>query len=94
MVWSLIAPGQLRFRSWDEEGLAVVYNTASGDTHLIESPGIEILQLLQASPHTVNGLAHAMQAMQPVSEPCDLAPYVTQTLQQLMAIGLVSDTSP
>lgn len=94
MVWSLLAPGKLCFRSWDEEGLAVVYNTASGDTHLIESPGMEILQLLQSSPDCVDGLTHTLQAMLPVGEPCCSAQYVSETLQQLMAIGLVSDTVP
>ena len=92
MVWSLTAPGKLCFRSWEDEDLTVVYNTASGDTHLIESPGIEILQLLQTSPHTVEGLTGALQANMPESEPFDITPYVTHTLHQLMLIGLVRET--
>jgi len=58
-LWQSASAGELRFRSWGEDDLTVVYNTASGDTHLIDSSDVDILQRLQASPPSgVSGTLH------------------------------------
>lgn len=58
VTWRL-APGQrLLHRCWDGE--CVIYNDLSGDTHLLDEFTFELLQLLQATPHTAAALAAAL----------------------------------
>ncbi len=55
-TWSGAAPERFLVRSWSgEEG--VVYDTFSGDTHLLEPLALELLQRLQP------GVARSAQAL-------------------------------
>lgn len=92
-MWSLTFPEKLCFRSWRDEELSVVYNTLSGDTHLVESPGIEILQLLTESHHTAASLASALSGIFQDHEETRLVQYIGATLLRLKEVGLITDTS-
>lgn len=92
-MWSLAFPEKLCFRSWSDEDLSVVYNTLSGDTHLVESPGLEILQLLTESPHSAESLASALSGLFQDQEPYRLVQYIGATLLRLKEVGLITDTS-
>lgn len=92
-MWSLAFPETLSFRSWSDEDLSVVYNTLSGDTHLVESPGLEILQLLTESPRSAESLASALSSLFQDQEPDRLVQYIDATLLRLKEVGLITDTS-
>lgn len=49
--WQLKPDFQLCWKKWDDQ--LVLYHAGSGDTHLIDSLGYEILQYLQEQPRTV-----------------------------------------
>lgn len=92
-MWSLAFPEKLCLRSWGDEDLSVVYNTLSGDTHLVESPGAEILQLLTESPHTAESLVSALGDLFQDHEQSRLVQYIGATLLRLKEVGLITDTS-
>lgn len=48
----------LRFRFWDDE--FVVYNSLSGDTHLLGSTAAQILLKLQQAPSNVTALSESL----------------------------------
>jgi PqqD family protein of HPr-rel-A system len=59
-AWQLV-PGQLLVhREWDGE--YVLYNDLSGDTHLIDSVALRVLQALQRAPATEAALASVLGA--------------------------------
>lgn len=53
MYWRLCAPGRLYDR---KEGLAIYFNTASGDTHLINELAATLLGKLAPGPVSQNEL--------------------------------------
>ncbi|MGC2049774.1 MAG: HPr-rel-A system PqqD family peptide chaperone, partial [Gallionella sp.] len=56
--WKLISNQALRFRIWDDE--FVVYNSLSGDTHLLRSTAAQILLILQQVPSNATALTEAL----------------------------------
>ena len=58
MQWRLIGNDALQFRSWNDE--CVVYNTLSGDTHILETRAAEILFALQQGPLDMLSLAQLL----------------------------------
>jgi PqqD family protein of HPr-rel-A system len=48
MKWKAITPGSVHLRRWDDEW--VVYNAASGETHLVGAAAGHILALLRDGP--------------------------------------------
>jgi len=53
--WQLIRADALRVREWDDAG--VIYDAVSGNTHLIDALGLELLDLLRQRPWTLDELA-------------------------------------
>lgn len=58
MQWRLIGNDVLQFRSWNDE--CVVYNTLSGDTHILETRAAEILFSLQEGALNMLSLAQLL----------------------------------
>lgn len=58
MQWRLIDDNALQFQAWNEE--FVVYNVLSGDTHVLEMPAAEILQLLERGPMDISSMAQGL----------------------------------
>lgn len=81
MMWRTIADGTLHFRHWDDE--VVVYNSLSGDTHLLDEAAARLLLKLQPMPADVEGLAAALAI------PDVPASRVEEILLQLDALALV-----
>ena len=52
--WQLKSPAELKWHQWDDE--IVIYNVTTGDTHLIDSAGAQILQAIQESPKNLSEL--------------------------------------
>ena len=49
-VWRLVGPAL--YRHWEGEQLVVVFQPASGDTHLLDTLSAEVLRLLSPTPQT------------------------------------------
>lgn len=45
-MWTVTAYDQLKFQCWDDESYGVVYHRQSGDVHLIDRIGFQILTLI------------------------------------------------
>lgn len=58
MKWRLKADHALHFRSWDDE--FVVYNSLSGDTHLLGATAAHVLLELQRAPSDTITLAASL----------------------------------
>jgi PqqD family protein of HPr-rel-A system len=86
-MWRITRDCQLSWRKWDEE--YVVYNSGSGDTHLLDSFGAEILLCLKENPSDAHELAMGVLG----DLETDQAPMVTSRIEQLLAqfeaVGLV-----
>jgi PqqD family protein of HPr-rel-A system len=54
-MWRLNLEHTLHFRSWD--GDWVIYDSFSGDTHLLGETAVQLLQQLQKSPLSSRALA-------------------------------------
>jgi PqqD family protein of HPr-rel-A system len=83
----------LRIQAWADDDAAVVYNTLSGETHLIESLGGELLRLIEARPRTSDALATELVALFSDADHAQIVQYIEATLVQLQAIGLVHATA-
>lgn len=83
--WSLIRPDELLHRDWDD--LGAVYDAASGNTHLLNTFAIELLDLLANGPRSQAALLTEVQNLLPDElsrDEADAALSVQlQTMQQL-----------
>jgi PqqD family protein of HPr-rel-A system len=61
MQWRVIGDSALQFRSWNGE--FVVYNSLSGDTHILEESTAQILLVLQQTPSDMLSLAQLLARM-------------------------------
>ena len=68
----------------------MVYNAATGDTHLISSVDVELLQRLSKSPCTTEVLACELAGLFSESEHSVVMEYLEATLLQLHVVGLVT----
>jgi PqqD family protein of HPr-rel-A system len=59
-MWRVVPGQSLAFREWDQE--AVLYNDLSGNTHLIDGLGIDLLLALRAGPADAATLAARLAA--------------------------------
>jgi PqqD family protein of HPr-rel-A system len=85
--WRVDEDCTLLWRCWDDE--YVVYNTASGDTHLLNRVAAETLLLLEQSPSDAQDLTVQVArklALQPSEE---LGQQLEQLLTQFEELGLV-----
>lgn len=53
-IWQLPTGCEVLMRAWGDE--VVVYHSCSGDTHLVDALGAEVLNCLLQGPHTVEAL--------------------------------------
>ena len=93
LQWSTSGSGRRIFREWPDEDQVIVYDTATGDTHLIEALGMDVLQVLEASPGTTAHLSHALADRFEASDHGAVVEYITATLHRLQDAGLVASTS-
>jgi len=50
--WFVSAENKMRFADWQGEPHSVVYQSSSGDLHLMNRPATQLLSLLQEQPAT------------------------------------------
>lgn len=91
--WSLVNPEKLCFRTWQDDDISVVYDAFSGNTHLIDSLGLALLQLLVAAPLSTEMLALKLADLYSEDDKAVLDEYIAATLLQLQDAGLLDQTS-
>jgi PqqD family protein of HPr-rel-A system len=90
--WQLIRPDALRVREWDDAG--VIYDAASGNTHLIDALGLELLDLLRQRPWRVDELLAELRDSLPEDLPAGDAPrLINAKLEQLARLDLAVATA-
>ena len=97
-LWSACPEGRLRFKEWHEDsgdGQAIVYDTASGDTHAVEPMMLELLHMLapgalRSTESLTMEICTLFDAEPGTVLAEQLASRVEHSLVQLQELGLVA----
>ncbi|MES1981068.1 MAG: HPr-rel-A system PqqD family peptide chaperone [Pseudomonadota bacterium] len=89
MRWRALPELNLHARAWDDE--FVVYNSLSGDTHLLGSAAAQILLMLQQAPSDAIALAESLAPRLQLESELDeeLAEQITHLLSDLHTLALI-----
>ena len=88
MKWQIISSEQaLYFHSWDNE--YVVYNSLSGDTHLLNLTASQVLLKLQQSPADAITLAKLVAPTDQSKSQAELELQIEHLLAELNALNLI-----
>lgn len=88
MKWQIISSDQaLYFHSWDNE--CVVYNSLSGDTHLLNLTASQILLKLQQSPTEATTLAKLVPPTDQSESHAEHELQIEHLLAELNALNLI-----
>jgi PqqD family protein of HPr-rel-A system len=91
LKWRMRSDRALHFRSWGDE--FIVYNSLSGDTHLLGSVAAQILLRLQQAPSDFMSLAESLTSLlQTEMMGEQLEPQLVNILEDLNAIALIERT--
>lgn len=90
MMWRVISSHALHFRSW--EGEFVVYNSFSGDTHLLGSAVAHVLLKLQHAPSDAAILAESLAPLLQTDFDEELVPEIEHLLAHLDSLSLIERT--
>lgn len=86
--WQLIRADALRVREWDDAG--VIYDAASGNTHLVDALGLELLDLLRQRAWSLDELVAELRDALPDDLGADAMPQLLSAkLEQLARLDLV-----
>lgn len=90
--WHLIRADALRVREWDDAG--VIYDAVSGNTHLIDALGLELLDLLRQRAWSLDELLAELHESLPEDLPAENAPRLLNAkLEQLARLDLAVATA-
>lgn len=85
--WKILAEDALHWEQWGEQ--YALYNSLSGETHLLPAFSARLLQQLSVHPRTAVELADLFDATDiNASDDQDIVEYLTHLLEQLQAEGL------
>lgn len=87
MMWRVISAHALHFRSWDDE--FVVYNSLSGDTHLLGAAAAHVLSELQRTPAEAVTLAGSLAPVLQTSFDEELVLETERLLAELDRLALI-----
>lgn len=88
MRWQLIRADALRVREWDDAG--VIYDAISGNTHLVDALGLELLDLLRQQPWSLQELLSELRDALPDDLEHDAAArLLSAKMEQLARLDLV-----
>jgi PqqD family protein of HPr-rel-A system len=89
--WSTIGDSTIYWERWGKQ--YAVFDSLSGETHLLPEYTALVLQKLDEGACTVNALAEAVCAV--TGEACDehLVKVIIRLLQQLQGVGLVEKSA-
>ena len=88
MVWSVSgSPERLVWESWEDE--SVLFDSASGQTHLLNALASEALDLLASSPMRLQDLVTELARISDTPVDDTLVEEVGSLLEQLRDLGIV-----
>jgi PqqD family protein of HPr-rel-A system len=90
MQWRVISDSALRFRFWDDE--FVVYNSLSGDTHLLGLTAAQILLKLQQAPSTAIALTESLAPLLNAKMDDEFVFQIEHILADLDTLALIERT--
>ena len=85
--WKVNSEFPLRWRSWDDE--FVVYNSGSGDTHLLDPVAAEALQSLEQESADLSELVDRVSGSMEIEPDTEFSAYLEQLLSDLYKLGLI-----
>jgi len=85
--WRIVPGVRLHWRSWEDE--FVVYDSDSGDTHLLNQVSGDILKVLESESPTISDLAVRLAESQKVQPDGELSAYLERLLAKLERLGLI-----
>lgn len=90
MMWRVISGQALHFRTWEDE--FIVYNSLSGDTHLLGPAAAHILSRLQEAPSDAATLAESLTPLLQANFDGELVPEIEHLLADLGSLELIERT--
>ncbi len=85
-LWQRTEPARFRFRFWDDDLTANVYDLRSGETHMLSTLALELLYLLDTGVTDATAMAASLVEVLNGSDPAvDL---VRDEMRRLQRIGL------
>lgn len=88
-LWSLASPAQLFIRVWEDDETAVAYDARSGDTHLIEPLGLEVLSLLRDEPNTIESINLQLASLYAPEDHVSVFDLIPTILRDMHDVGLI-----
>ena len=92
-LWCLSHPDKFIFRTWEDDEFVVAYNTSSGDTHLLDGLGYEILQLLTLENSSPKMLAYALAELFLDVDSVQIQELILMALRQLCDAGFIVEST-
>ncbi|MFQ5774661.1 MAG: HPr-rel-A system PqqD family peptide chaperone [Kiloniellaceae bacterium] len=90
-LWKARSDGGLSYRCWDGE--YVVFNPASGNTHLLDIASGEVLMVLLSEPAGNDRIAERLADFLEVGNDESLKTAVREILDELEELGLIEFTA-
>ena len=90
-VWRLPAGAEVFWQNWDDE--VIVFNTASGQTHLLDALSAATLREIESRPGGINQLADRL-AERFELDGADLSQRLTEVCARFDELGLVEPQRP
>lgn len=88
VVWQTPQETALLWRHWDGEAEVIVFNSQSGETHLLDALSAAALSAIESAPATVDGLADRL-AGQFALDPQALERRLRQICADFDQLGLI-----
>jgi len=90
MRWSACPEGRFRFKEWDDDD-TVVYDLLGGDTHVVDTLAMELLDLLRQRPaQSVQDLVADLREVFAGAPDAEIALRIEVGLSRLQVIGLAA----
>ena len=90
-MWQVAKNTTLHIHSWEDE--FVIYNSASGDTHLLGMVAAQSVIRLQQGPSESSGLLKDISQLLQISPDDELKQLIDNTLTDLSGLGIIENTS-
>lgn len=91
-LWRLRAQACLHWRNWDDQW--VVFNEASGQTHLLDAVTTAILSVIEKSPSDVPNLTSVAMQESGLHDESSWSTTVSAVLERLTGVGLIESITP
>lgn len=88
--WQVATENELLCRSWDDE--FVVYNGATGDTHLLGLVAAQVMLKLQQTPADAVSLAEWIALMQQIEPDDEFVFFIEKILTDFDNLGIIEHT--